>query len=69
MTRSVPVKRYFASWSIKMCSKRFPKECLRCFDAAIFPVEKINGPALLVFRAMQLVPLRSIEMYVSVTKV
>ena len=55
---SVPVKRHFARWSIRMCSKRFPKKCLRCFDTAIFPEEKINGPALLVYRAIQVVPLR-----------
>ena len=51
MTRSVPVKRYFARRSIRMCSKRFPKKWLSCFDTAIFPEEKINGSALLVFHA------------------
>ena len=56
MTRSVSVKRYLARRSIRMCRKRLPEKCLRCFDTAIFPEQKINGSALLVYRAIQVAP-------------
>ena len=56
MTRSVAVKRYLARWSVRIGGKRFPKKCLRCFDTAIFSEKKINGPALLVYRAIQVAP-------------
>ena len=50
MTRSVSVKRYLARRSIRMCRKRLPEKCLRCFDTAIFPeqvftlLQSVNPP-------------------------
>jgi hypothetical protein len=39
-----------------MCRKRLPEKCLRCFDTAIIPEQKINGHSLLVYRAIQVAP-------------